>query len=137
VIERRQQVQPPPGVKFDDMGRRVDAGLAIAQWQNGVPVTVYPAATGMAALIWANRWRQDAGGRKRAWPQQLSHWLWMANAVWSFDRGQPATREVARDSRRRANRCTEAGRKPAPQFSCSDHCARRDSIGPSEPMMPS
>ena len=29
-------------IKFDDKGRRVDAGLTIIQWQSGVPVTVYP-----------------------------------------------------------------------------------------------
>jgi branched-chain amino acid transport system substrate-binding protein len=32
----------PGPVKFDAAGRRVDAPLVIAQWQNGVPVTVYP-----------------------------------------------------------------------------------------------
>ena len=29
-------------IKFDDKGRRVDAGLTIIQWQTGVPVTVFP-----------------------------------------------------------------------------------------------
>src|SRR5262245_29109097 len=43
---------PGGRVKFDDMGRRVDADLAIVQWQNGVPVTVYPVATAMAQPIW-------------------------------------------------------------------------------------
>jgi branched-chain amino acid transport system substrate-binding protein len=43
---------PGGRVKFDDMGRRVDADLAIVQWQNGVPVTVYPVATALAQPIW-------------------------------------------------------------------------------------
>ena len=43
---------PGGRVKFDDMGRRVDADLAIVQWQNGLPVTVYPVATAMAQPIW-------------------------------------------------------------------------------------
>jgi branched-chain amino acid transport system substrate-binding protein len=34
------------------MGRRVDADLAIVQWQNGVPITVYPVATALAQPIW-------------------------------------------------------------------------------------
>ena len=33
---------PGGQMKFDDKGRRVGAGLAIIQWQSGVPVTVYP-----------------------------------------------------------------------------------------------
>jgi branched-chain amino acid transport system substrate-binding protein len=43
---------PGGRVKFDDMGRRVDADLAIVQWQNGVPITVYPVATALAQPIW-------------------------------------------------------------------------------------
>jgi len=43
---------PGGRVKFDDAGRRVDADLAIVQWQNGVPLTVYPAASAMAQPIW-------------------------------------------------------------------------------------
>ncbi len=43
---------PGARVKFDDTGRRVDADLAIVQWQNGLPVTVYPTATQQAAPIW-------------------------------------------------------------------------------------
>jgi branched-chain amino acid transport system substrate-binding protein len=43
---------PGGRVKFDAMGRRVDADLAIVQWQNGLPVTVYPVATAMAQPIW-------------------------------------------------------------------------------------
>ncbi len=43
---------PGGRVKFDEAGRRVDADLAIVQWQNGVPVTVYPAGTALAQPIW-------------------------------------------------------------------------------------
>jgi branched-chain amino acid transport system substrate-binding protein len=40
-------------IKFDDKGRRVDAPLVIFQWQNGVPVTVYPVGPGTAKPRWA------------------------------------------------------------------------------------
>jgi len=43
---------PGGRVKFDENGRRVDADLAIVQWQNGVPVTVYPVSSAMAKPIW-------------------------------------------------------------------------------------
>jgi branched-chain amino acid transport system substrate-binding protein len=43
---------PGGRVKFDEMGRRVDADLAIVQWQNGVPTTVYPAGSALAQPIW-------------------------------------------------------------------------------------
>jgi branched-chain amino acid transport system substrate-binding protein len=43
---------PGGRVKFDDAGRRVDADLAIVQWQDGVPVTVYPTASALAKPIW-------------------------------------------------------------------------------------
>ena len=43
---------PGGRVKFDETGRRVDADLAIVQWQNGLPVTVYPTATQQAQPIW-------------------------------------------------------------------------------------
>jgi branched-chain amino acid transport system substrate-binding protein len=43
---------PGGRVKFDENGRRVDADLAIVQWQNGVPVTVYPVGSAMAKPIW-------------------------------------------------------------------------------------
>jgi branched-chain amino acid transport system substrate-binding protein len=39
-------------VKFDDVGRRVGAGLVIVQWQNGVPLTVYPPKEAVATPIW-------------------------------------------------------------------------------------
>ena len=37
---------PGRAVKFDEKGRRVGAGLVIVQWQDGVPVTVYPPRAG-------------------------------------------------------------------------------------------
>jgi hypothetical protein len=40
-------------IKFDDKGRRVDAPLVIFQWQQGVPVTVYPQGPGTAQPRWA------------------------------------------------------------------------------------
>jgi branched-chain amino acid transport system substrate-binding protein len=40
-------------IKFDDKGRRVDAPLVIFQWQNGVPVTVYPQGPGTVKAKWA------------------------------------------------------------------------------------
>jgi branched-chain amino acid transport system substrate-binding protein len=43
---------PGGRMKFDANGRRVDADLIIVQWQNGVPVTVYPAASAVAQPIW-------------------------------------------------------------------------------------
>lgn len=46
---------PGGRVKFDDSGRRVDAGLLIVQWQKGVPVTVYPPKDAVAEPIWPKR----------------------------------------------------------------------------------
>jgi branched-chain amino acid transport system substrate-binding protein len=43
---------PGGRVKFDENGRRVDADLVVVQWQNGVPVTVYPPASAIAQPIW-------------------------------------------------------------------------------------
>ena len=40
-------------IKFDDKGRRVDAPLVIYQWQQGVPITVYPQGPGTAKPRWA------------------------------------------------------------------------------------
>jgi branched-chain amino acid transport system substrate-binding protein len=43
----------PGGVlKFDEKGRRIGAGVVIVQWQNGVPVTVYPDNLAVAAPFW-------------------------------------------------------------------------------------
>jgi branched-chain amino acid transport system substrate-binding protein len=46
------QLFPDGHIKFDGQGRRIDAGLVIAQWQNGVPVTVYPVDRALAKPIW-------------------------------------------------------------------------------------
>jgi branched-chain amino acid transport system substrate-binding protein len=43
---------PGGRMKFDETGRRVDADLVIVQWQNGVPLTVYPEASAVAKPIW-------------------------------------------------------------------------------------
>lgn len=43
---------PGGRMKFDEQGRRVDADLIIVQWQNGVPVTVYPEASAVAKPVW-------------------------------------------------------------------------------------
>jgi branched-chain amino acid transport system substrate-binding protein len=43
---------PGGRVKFDDKGRRVDAGLVIVQWQSGTPVTVYPPELAVAKAFW-------------------------------------------------------------------------------------
>jgi branched-chain amino acid transport system substrate-binding protein len=43
---------PGGRMKFDEAGRRVDADLIIVQWQNGVPVTVYPEASAVAKPVW-------------------------------------------------------------------------------------
>jgi branched-chain amino acid transport system substrate-binding protein len=42
-------------IKFDENGRRVDAGLTIIQWQNGVPVTVFPPDLARATAIWPKK----------------------------------------------------------------------------------
>ena len=42
----------PGKVKFDAAGRRVGAPLVIVQWQNGVPVTIYPVDRATAKARW-------------------------------------------------------------------------------------
>jgi len=39
-------------LRFEANGRRADASLLIVQWQNGVPITVYPAKDALATPIW-------------------------------------------------------------------------------------
>lgn len=46
------QYFPGGRIKFDEKGRRVDAGLVIVQWQNSVPVTVYPPELATAKPFW-------------------------------------------------------------------------------------
>jgi branched-chain amino acid transport system substrate-binding protein len=43
---------PGGEIKFDETGRRVGASLTVVQWQNGVPVTVFPKEEAIAAPIW-------------------------------------------------------------------------------------
>ena len=46
---------PGGRIKFDEVGRRVDAGLTIVQWQKGTPITVYPPELAMAAPVWGKK----------------------------------------------------------------------------------
>jgi len=46
---------PGGRVKFDENGRRVGAVLTISQWQDGVPVAVYPDSLAVAPAIWPKR----------------------------------------------------------------------------------
>jgi len=39
-------------LKFDENGHREDASLLIVQWQNGVPITVFPSKDAIAAPVW-------------------------------------------------------------------------------------
>jgi branched-chain amino acid transport system substrate-binding protein len=42
----------PGPIKFDDKGRRLDVPIVFAQWQKGVPVTVFPAQLALAKPYW-------------------------------------------------------------------------------------
>ncbi|CAM3360409.1 ABC transporter substrate-binding protein [Bordetella sputigena] len=46
---------PGGELKFDEAGHRVGASLTIIQWQNGVPVTVYPENLAIAPPIWPGK----------------------------------------------------------------------------------
>ena len=46
---------PGGELKFDAKGRRIGAGLTIVQWQNGVPVTVFPKEIALAEPFWPKR----------------------------------------------------------------------------------
>lgn len=46
---------PGGQLKFDGKGRRVGAGVTIVQWQNGVPVTVFPKEIAVAEPFWPKR----------------------------------------------------------------------------------
>lgn len=43
---------PGRRIRFDELGRRIDAELLVVQWQNGEPVTVYPEAAAVARPVW-------------------------------------------------------------------------------------
>src|SRR5580692_8842087 len=42
----------PGPIKFDEKGRRVDVPMIFAQWQKGVPLTVYPTDLALAKPFW-------------------------------------------------------------------------------------
>ncbi|HKM68894.1 MAG TPA: ABC transporter substrate-binding protein [Stellaceae bacterium] len=42
----------PGPIKFDDKGRRVDVPMIFAQWQKGVPLSVYPTDRALAKPFW-------------------------------------------------------------------------------------
>lgn len=42
-------------LKWDERGRRVDAGLVIAQWRDGQPVAAYPAAIAQTKPVWPGK----------------------------------------------------------------------------------
>ena len=42
----------PGPVRFDENGRRVDVPMIFAQWQNGLPVTVFPPELALAKPYW-------------------------------------------------------------------------------------
>ena len=48
---RAAQCFPGP-IKFDDKGRRIDVPMIFAQWQKGVPMTVYPSDRALAKPVW-------------------------------------------------------------------------------------
>jgi branched-chain amino acid transport system substrate-binding protein len=48
---RAAQCFPGP-IKFDEKGRRVDVPMIFAQWQKGVPVTVFPTELALAKPFW-------------------------------------------------------------------------------------
>jgi branched-chain amino acid transport system substrate-binding protein len=48
---RAAQCFPGP-IKFDEKGRRIDVPMIFAQWQKGVPLTVYPTELALAKPFW-------------------------------------------------------------------------------------
>ena len=42
-------------VRFDETGKRIDAGILVIQWQDGQPRTVYPARDAMSSIAWPTR----------------------------------------------------------------------------------
>ena len=46
------QYFPGGKMQFDDKGRRIGAQMVMIQWQDGKPVSVWPAATASASAIW-------------------------------------------------------------------------------------
>lgn len=46
---------PGGQLSFDEIGRRKGASLTIIQWQNGVPVTVFPKELAVSAPVWPGK----------------------------------------------------------------------------------
>ncbi|TDR93642.1 ABC transporter substrate-binding protein [Enterovirga rhinocerotis] len=46
---------PGTRIKFDDKGRRTDAGIYIVQWQGGKAITVYPPQDALAKPVWPTK----------------------------------------------------------------------------------
>jgi branched-chain amino acid transport system substrate-binding protein len=42
-------------IKFDEKGRRVNAGLTIVQWQDGIPKTVFPLDLALSTPVWSKK----------------------------------------------------------------------------------
>ena len=42
----------PGPIRFDERGRRQDVPMIFAQWQKGVPVTVFPEDRALAKPFW-------------------------------------------------------------------------------------
>ena len=42
----------PGPIKFDEKGRRQDVPMIFAQWQKGMPVTVFPEDRALAKPFW-------------------------------------------------------------------------------------
>ena len=42
-------------VRFDETGKRRDAGILVIQWQDGQPRTVYPESAALGNIIWPSR----------------------------------------------------------------------------------
>jgi branched-chain amino acid transport system substrate-binding protein len=51
----KSQYYPGGVLKFDEVGRRIGASLTIVQWQDGVPVTVFPDDLALAKPIWPGK----------------------------------------------------------------------------------
>ncbi len=57
VAEALRKIDEPAGyyaggrTKFDEKGRRVGAGIVLVQWQNGMPVAVYPDDAAAAKMV--------------------------------------------------------------------------------------
>jgi branched-chain amino acid transport system substrate-binding protein len=42
-------------VRFDEQGKRMDAGILVIQWQDGQPRTVYPENAALSNILWPSR----------------------------------------------------------------------------------